>query len=67
MNNKAYNQHTYDKISAVVKYYSEYIFEKIADITEISAYETADHLRTPPTRLQKHPAYPEALPVRSFL
>ena len=49
MNNKAYNQHTYDKISAVVKYYSEYIFEKIADITEISAYETADHLRTPPT------------------
>ena len=40
MNNRAYNKHTYDKIAAVVKYYGNYIFEKIADITELSAYMT---------------------------
>ena len=48
MNTRTYNKHTYDKIAAVVKYYSEYIFEKIADITDVSAYMTSDHLRTPP-------------------
>ena len=47
MNNRAYNKHTYDKIAAVVKYYGNYIFEKIADITELSAYMTKEHLRTP--------------------
>lgn len=49
MNNRAYNRHTYDKIAAVVKYYSDYIFEKICDITDVLAFETSEHLRTPPS------------------
>jgi len=48
MNSKAYYQHTYDKIAAVVKYYSEYIFERVADITDVYAFETGEHLRVPP-------------------
>ncbi|MBQ8524210.1 MAG: alpha-mannosidase [Clostridia bacterium] len=58
MNNKTYSKHTYDKIAAVVKYYSNFIFERLAPITDILAYETSEHLRTPPSAELYRPVEP---------
>ena len=48
MNNKKYSELTYKKIADVVQYYSDHIFQKIGTVRSPLAYETTEHLRTPP-------------------
>ncbi len=48
MNNKIYNERTYKKIADTVKYYSDYIFEKISDAPDVRSFMTKEHLRLPP-------------------
>lgn len=48
MNQNAYIQRTYRKFDNVLERYAAHIFCPIADLTEVTAYQTDEHLRLPP-------------------
>lgn len=44
----AYIQRTYQKFQNVLEKYAAHIFAPIADLTDVTAYQTDEHLRLPP-------------------
>lgn len=55
MNNNAYINRNHHKFETVLPFYAEKMWKTIGDAEYVTAYETDEHLRTPPAADMMHP------------